>query len=163
MRKKEKNNEKTALIKKVRDYYLKRYQDIINYLNEEDAVFSDIELLLEKEPSFYESIRQIKKANKIAEEEKKFEDSVKLSTLPQEMMLEIARDEIKLVGEAISRTNQKTANTVEEITQKENKINKLNKRLDTLNILEDKLSNIVRELQPAKRPVGRPKKEKNKN
>lgn len=162
MRKKEKNNEKTALIKKVRDYHLKRYQDIVNYLNEEDAVFQDIELLIEKEPSFYEEIRQIKKANKIAEEEKKFNDSVKINTLPQELLLEVARDEKKLVGEAITRASNENANTVEEIAQKENKINKLNKRLDTLHILEDKLSNIVRELQPEKRKVGRPKKEKNK-
>ena len=154
---------KKDLIQRVRKHYQDRYSDIFKYIMQEDSNLEDIELLLANEPNFFDDIRRMRKETKEKEQEKEFDSKIKINTFAQDVFLEMARDEKRMINEAILRTELRPAYTNDEILTKENRIKKLNARLQNIEELEQRLSNIVREMQPEKRPVGRPKKIKEKN
>lgn len=157
------NKQNKKIIKHVRAFFQSRYSEIFELLMNENLsenTKTDIFLFLEYAPNFFETVKQIKMQLNIQEAEAEFQEKVNTSETAQEHMLLYLEEQIALFNEELSRTINKQCTSKAEIDKKERKINKLRKKLENLTLCKEKINAFIEELQPEKRPRGRPKKNK---
>lgn len=152
------NTQKTALIERLRQYTIKRYEQIVDYIQQDDCNIDDVELFINEEANFFDTVRAIKRKNKDADAQKEFEKKVNNKTTFDQIMLDACRDQIRIITEAKIRAELDEAYTPKDIATKENKIKRYDEKLERLHTIEQRLENLVRELLPEKRKVGRPRK-----
>lgn len=148
------------LIKDVRTHYLKKYNDIISYLinSMQEEKESNIQLLLDNELHFMDEIKQIKINLAIEEERQEYTSKVDSKISAQEYMLAYLKEQQLLVNEELTRTKASEAYTRKAINTKNRKIANLEERLINLAISITKVEELIKQLLPEKRKVGRPKK-----
>ena len=159
---KENNKLIKQAIKQVRLHYVNKYNAIVSYLvsNEEELEehLQEVKLLLENEKYYYDEIEAIKLQLELQEQEERFRSKVDNDITAQEYMLEYLDEQTTLIDEELLRMSSKKETKASEIKKKQRKIEKLNSRLNNLAICKEKVQELIKELAPQKRKVGRPKK-----
>ncbi len=151
------------LINSVRTHYNKQYTDVVDYIlkaepDELDERMHNVEFLIETEPYFVEIIKWLKSNIATAEKEEEFKERVEEAKPTHEYFFDFCKEQTKLVEEKLLRLEKQPASTLGEINRKQREIAKYNKKLEQLQQTQTALTNLKQQLEPAKRPVGRPKK-----
>lgn len=152
------NTQKNAIIERLRQYTIKRYEQIVDYIQQDDCNIDDVELFINEEANFFDTVRAIKRKNKDADAQKEFEQKVNNKTTFDQIMLDACREQIRLISEAKTQVEMDEAYSPQDIATKDNKIKRYDEKLERLHTIEQRLENLVRELLPEKRKVGRPRK-----
>ena len=159
---KEDKKEVKQLIKEIRQHYVNKYNAIVSYLiaNEEELQehITDIRLLLENEKYYYDEIDAIKLNLELQEQEEIYKEKIDSKVTAQEYMLAYLEEQQTLTEEELQRVANQKETRASEIKKKQRKLDKLQARLDNLQKCKEKVQELIQELQPEKRKVGRPKK-----
>ncbi|MBQ8749665.1 MAG: hypothetical protein IJZ29_04295 [Clostridia bacterium] len=150
------------IIKEVRNFYVGKYNNVVSYLlaNEEevDERVNDVILLITKEKHCRNEIEEIKLQLELQEQEERFRAMVDNEVTAQEYMLAYLEEQTTLLEEELQRVESKKETRAVEIRRKQKRIDKLNSRLSNLARCKEKVQELIAELAPQKRKVGRPKK-----
>ncbi|MGN1227999.1 MAG: hypothetical protein ACI4TX_05100 [Christensenellales bacterium] len=161
---KEEKKEVKQLIKEIRQHYVNKYNAVVGYLivNEEELQehIADIRLLLTNEKYYHDEIEAIKLNLELHEQEERYKEQVDSKVTAQEYMLAYLEEQETLTEEEYQRNANKKETRASEIKKKQKRLDKLQTRLDNLQKCKEKVQELIQELQPEKRKVGRPKKVK---
>lgn len=150
------------IVKEVRLHYTKKYNTVISYLFSSEEEFEerlkDVKLLLAYEKHYYDEIEAIKLQLELENQEEQFRAKVDNEVTAQEYMLTYLDEQTTLIEEELQRISSKKETKSSEIKKKQRKIDKLNSRLNNLAKCKAKVQELIKELAPQKRKVGRPKK-----
>lgn len=146
---------------KLRDLLRYQYASIHGLYREKKITESDVESYVENFPDIFQILKIRKKEEERKIEEEKFRNIVNLMKPSSEKYLEQLKSELLLVNEARSKELYQEAYTNDEIRQKNNKVSRLDKKLEDIQKTINALQKLIEE-STMKRKVGRPKKgEKN--
>lgn len=153
-----------GLIKCLKRHYLMKYQQVVNYLlNSEDTPEekqNNINLLISNEKYYADELEAIKLNLELQAKEEEFQSKIDNKVTTQERMLEYVNEQITLNNEELMRVTAQPETSTKGIERKQKTIAKLTTRLDNLATCKKRVEELIKELQPEKRKVGRPKKVK---
>lgn len=162
--KKHMTKEVKQLIKEIRQHYINKYNAVVSYLiaseDELQEHIADIRLLLANEKYYYDEIESIKLDIELQQQEERYKEQVDSKVTAQEYMLAYLEDQQTLTEEEYQRNANKKETRTKEIKKKQRTLDKLQARLDNLQKCKEKVQELIQELEPQKRKVGRPKKVK---
>lgn len=151
-----------GLIKCLKRHYTLKYQQVVNYLlNSEDTQEekqNNINLLISNERYYADELEAIKLNLELQAKEEEFQAKIDNKVTTQERMLEYVKEQITLNNEELMRVSAQPETSTKGIERKQKTIAKLTTRLDNLGKCKKKVEELIKELQPEKRKVGRPKK-----
>lgn len=151
------------LIRQIKKHIAERYKMLVTYvLNNADSAIENVTYYIENEPHFLDIVQYLRGQEQSQARRKIFDATVHTQKSAQDYYLEYAQRELAVVREAIMQQSLQPAYASEEIAEKDKELANLNKRLHQLEVIEQRLLGAVQQLQPEKRPVGRPKKDKQK-
>ena len=156
------DKETKSLIKCLKRHYTLKYQQVVNYLlNSEDTPEekqNNINLLISNERYYADELEAIKLNLELQAKEEEFQSKIDNKVTTQERMLEYVVEQITLNNEELMRVSAQPETSTKGIERKQKTIAKLTTRLDNLALCKKKVEELIKELQPEKRKVGRPKK-----
>lgn len=158
------DKETKELIKCLKRHYTLKHQQVVNYLlNSEDTPEekqNNINLLISNEKYYADELEAIKLNLELQAKEEEFKAKIDNNVTTQERMLEYVVEQITLNNEELMRVSAQPETSTKGIERKQKAIAKLTTRLDNLDKCKKKVEELIKELQPEKRKVGRPKKVK---
>ena len=148
------------ILKDLRTIFRTEFAKIVDEYNSNKLDEEQIEIYINTFPTIFAILSQYD-AELVEEERKeKYKATIHKDTTLASIFKDKAKDELAIIKEELSMTEKGFALEPTKALSKHNKIKQLNKRIEDTQKTIDTLDKLITELAPAKRKVGRPKKNK---